>query len=301
MAGAAALLRPITAAFATASQPRTPVDFDVPAGACDCHIHIIGDAGRFPFAASRAYTPETASVAELRSLHRALHMDRVVVVQPTVYGSDNSCALDAIKQIGPSARGIAVLGGATSKAELDEMHRGGIRGIRIHFENAGPFDPAAVRHHFQAALEQIKGRGWHLEIVASWREVEALQEEVAAAEAPVSFDLGVLTLAGVDQAGFKALVSLLQGGRTYVNIAGPYDTPDYTQIAKPLITANPRRITWGSNWPHVARIPGRQITDITPFARADDGRDLNRLHAWTSGAAARKLILVENPARLYGF
>ena len=300
-AGAAALLRPVTAASATASQPSTPVDFDVPAGACDCHVHVMQDARRFPFAASRVYTPETASVAELRSLHRALHIDRVVVIQATVYGSDNSCALDAIKQIGESARGIAVLSDTDSSAELDAMHRGGIRGIRIHFENAGAFDPAAVRQHVKASAERIKGRGWHLEIVAGWRELEALRDEVAACATPVSFDLGVPTISGVDPAGFKALLSLLREGKTYVDIAGPYDTADYNQIAKPLIAANPERITWGTNWPHVLHIPGRKVTEITPFAKADDGRDLNRLHAWTTGAAQRKLILVENPARLYGF
>jgi predicted TIM-barrel fold metal-dependent hydrolase len=300
-AGVTALAARGIEAFATASQPGTPVDFVVPARACDCHVHIIGDGRRFPFAASRAYTPETASVAELRSLHRALHIERVVVVQPTVYGEDNSCLVDAIKQIGPSARGIAVLRDNSSSAELDDLHRGGIRGIRIHFETAKPFDPAPVRVHFKAEAERIKGRGWHLEVVASsWADLEALGEEVNAAADPVSFDLGVLTLAGVEQSGLNTLVRLLRGGKTYVNIAGPYLNPNYDQIAKPLIAANPQRITWGSNWPHVARIAGRKITDITPLAQVDDGRDLNRLAAWAT-PEQRSLILVENPARLYGF
>jgi len=302
LAGIAALARPVTSAFAIASQPSTPVNFDVPAGACDSHVHIIGDARQFPFAASRIYTPETASVAELRSLHRALHIDRVVIVQATVYGADNSCVLNAIKQIGPGARGIAVLSDTTSSAELDEMHRGGIRGIRIHFEETSPFDPALVRQRLKAALERIKGRKWHVEIVASsWREVEAIRGEVTASAEPVSFDLGVLTLSPVDQHGFNTLQGLLRSGKAYVDIAGPYNDPDYGRITKPLIAANPHRITWGSNWPHVARFPGRKITEISPMAQVDDGRDLNRLGEWTTGAAQRKLILVENPARLYGF
>src|SRR5579872_3896913 len=93
MAGVAALARPIASAFASASQPMTPVNFAVPANACDCHTHIFGDPARFPFTASRVYTPETASIAEMRSLHRALHMSRVVIVQPSVYGTDNSCTI----------------------------------------------------------------------------------------------------------------------------------------------------------------------------------------------------------------
>jgi predicted TIM-barrel fold metal-dependent hydrolase len=302
IAAIAAFAGPVRDAFGSAAQPKTPVDFDVPANACDCHVHIIGDGRRFPYAASRVYTPETASVAELRTLHRTLHIDRVVVVQSTVYGADNACTLDAIKQIGPSARGIAVLSDATSSADLDEMHRGGIRGVRIHFEALKTFDAELVRKSFRAAAERIRGRKWHLEVVAAdWREVEALREEVAASEAPVSFDLGVLTLSAVDPQGFKTLQGMLQGGKTYVNIAGPYNDLNYAPIAKPLIAANPERITWGSNWPHVARLPGRTVTEITPLAQVDDGRDLNRLPTWTANAAELKLILVENPARLYGF
>src|ERR1700761_291297 len=97
----------------------TPVQFDVPERACDCHVHVFGDASRFPFAASRTYTPESASAAELLAVHRALHISRVVIVQPSVYGTDNSCTLDAMKQYGSGARGIAVLPTATPSTTLD--------------------------------------------------------------------------------------------------------------------------------------------------------------------------------------
>src|SRR5690349_5031830 len=106
LAAAAALRR---SGAATASQPSTAVKFNVPTDACDCHTHIFGDPRRFPFAAARTYTPESASVAEIRALHRALHTTRVVIVQPSVYGTDNSCTLDAIRQLGASARGVAVI------------------------------------------------------------------------------------------------------------------------------------------------------------------------------------------------
>jgi predicted TIM-barrel fold metal-dependent hydrolase len=288
--------------LASAAQPRTPVDFDVPAGACDCHTHIIGDTQRFPFAASRTYTPETASVEEMRSLHRALHMDRVVVVQPTVYGTDNSCVLDALAQIGSRGRGIAVMSAATSNTELDRLHRSGVRGIRIHVGGDGPFDPGLVRQRFNAAVDRIKGRGWHVELVASSSaEIDVIGEEATASTVPVSFDFGTLDSLGVDEPGFATLLRLLRGGNVYVNIAGPYLDPNVARKTTALIAANPRRITWGSNWPHVARIPGRPITEVTPLDEIDDGRDLNRLATWTSTAAERRLILVENPARLYGF
>src|SRR5471032_1422739 len=131
IAGLSALGRHITTVVASAAQSSTPIDFSVPAGACDCHTHIVGDPLRFPFVASRAFTPEPASVAEMGSLHRALHTDRVVIVQPSFYGTDNACTLDAIKQIGRGARGIAAIGDSATNADLDQLHRGGIRGIRV--------------------------------------------------------------------------------------------------------------------------------------------------------------------------
>src|SRR6476469_8572360 len=95
--------------FAKSAQPSTKVSFDVPAGACDCHVHIFGDPQRYPFFSCSVYTPETASLTALRALHEALHMERVVIVQPSVYGTDNTCTLDAIRQLGSRARGVAVI------------------------------------------------------------------------------------------------------------------------------------------------------------------------------------------------
>src|ERR1035437_5192454 len=109
VAVAGALIRGGNAVLASASQPSMPVNFPVPAGACDCHTHVFGDSRRFPFATPRAYTPEPASVAEMRAMHRALHTQRIVIVQPSVYGVDNSCTLDGIKQLGSIARGVAVI------------------------------------------------------------------------------------------------------------------------------------------------------------------------------------------------
>src|SRR4051794_8911201 len=108
----------------------TPVNFAVPPGACDSHTHVIRDPRRFPLSPSRTYTPEQAPVDSLRALHRALHIARVVIVQPSVYGTDNACTLDALRQLGPAARGIAVVDDKTSPAVLDEMDAAGIRGLR---------------------------------------------------------------------------------------------------------------------------------------------------------------------------
>ncbi len=126
-----------------ASQPKTAVAFAVPEGACDCHVHVFGTAAEFPFAAKRGYTPPPASAAELLALQQALHLSRVVIVQPSVYGSDNSCTLDGMRQLGSRARGVAVIDEATPTAALDRMHAAGIRGVRVNLATAAGIRPVA--------------------------------------------------------------------------------------------------------------------------------------------------------------
>src|ERR1700733_14715205 len=152
-AAGAALLR-TGALFAKASQPATPVIFEIPAGACDCHTHIHGDPSQFPFFAGRVYTPETAFPDEMAALHKALHMQRAVIVTPSVYGTDNSSTLYGMKERGPDARGIAVIGDATKETELDDLGRAGFVGVRIHLATAGIGDPSIARKRLQAATER---------------------------------------------------------------------------------------------------------------------------------------------------
>jgi len=310
VAGVAALAQPVAIALANASQPTTPVNFEVPAGACDCHTHIFGDSRRFPFASSRAYTPEPASVEEMRALHRALHTDRVVIVQPSVYGTDNACALDAMRQLGAGARGVTVIDDRTPKAALDEMNDVGVRGIRINLETSDQTDLAGARRRFQAAVEQIKGRNWHIQIYTRLSVIEGIRNEVMASPVPVVFDHfgGAQAALGIRQAGFETLLNMVRTAKAYVKISAPYrsstqgpDYPDVAPLAKELIAANQERILWGSDWPHPMQVPGRKATDVTPLNQIDDGRVFNQLAVWAPNPAQRKIILVENPAKLYGF
>jgi len=310
LAGVAALLP--DAVHADASQPSTPVAFDVPPGACDCHTHIFGDPRRFPFTAGRVYTPEPASIDEMRRLHRALRTSRVVIVQPSVYGSDNRCTLDAVSQLGPDARGIAVIDDHTSDAALDEMGRAGMRGIRLNLETAGQTDPAVGRRRLQAAIGRIKGRNWNIQIYTRLPVIDGLADQVAKSPVPIVFDHfgGALASLGIRQPGFDALLSLVRSGHAYVKVSGSYrsstEAPDYRDVlplASALIEANPRRVLWGTDWPHPdsSRTPGRQATDLAPLLHIDDGRVFNQLAVWVPDPAQRKIILVDNPARLYGF
>jgi predicted TIM-barrel fold metal-dependent hydrolase len=309
-AGAAALAWRPAVTLASASQPSTPLNFAVPEGACDCHVHTF-DPKHFPFSPARPYTPEPVSVEELRSLHSALHMSRVIVVQTTVYGTDNAGALDAMKKLGARARGVAVIDEKTPDSALDEMDRAGIRGIRLNLETAGETDPAIGRKRFQAAVERIKNRKWHIQIYARLSVIEGIKDQVAAAPMPVVFDhfAGTPAAPGVEQPGLNSLLGMLKNGKAYVKISAPYrsssnapDYPDVAAIAKAMIAANPQRILWGSDWPHPGLpVPGRSNAEITPFFQIDDGQILNLLPKWVPDAATRKTILVENPAKLYGF
>src|SRR3954452_480015 len=124
-----------------AAQPATPVNFEVPAGACDSHTHIHPDPAKFPMFAGRVYTPELASPEEMTALHKALHMERVVIVTPSIYGPDNSATLFGMKARGPTARGVVVIDDKTSDSDLDAMGQAGIRGIRLNLATGGVNDP----------------------------------------------------------------------------------------------------------------------------------------------------------------
>src|SRR5882724_3597742 len=161
---AAGVTMPNRTAFAKAAQPSTPVNFDIPAGACDCHTHIHGDPGKFPFFAGRVYTPETALPEEMAALHQALRMQRVVIVTPSVYGTDNSATLYGMKARGADARGVAVIDDKTPEQELDALARAGVRGIRLNLATGGAADPATGRSRFERAVGRVKRRNWHVQM-----------------------------------------------------------------------------------------------------------------------------------------
>src|SRR3984893_10192950 len=297
---------------AKAAQPSTPVNFDLPAGACDCHTHIHGDPAKFPLFAGRVYTPEPASPEEMSGLHKALHIERVVIVTPSVYGTDNSATLFGMKERGATARGVAVIDEKTPESDLDAMSQAGIRGIRLNLATSGVNDPNVGRARFQTAIERVKNHNWHVQLFTSLAVISAIKDLVATSPVPVVFDHfgGAQAELGVDQSGFSELLALVKSGKAYVKISGAYrasklapDYPDAAPLARALIAANAERIVWGTDWPHPNSVtpPGNKPTDLTPLFQIDDGRLFNQLAAWAPDAAIRKKILVDNPARLYGF
>jgi predicted TIM-barrel fold metal-dependent hydrolase len=282
-----------------------------PPGACDCHTHVFGPPGRFPFSPDRNYTPGVATPDELLAMQQSLALDRVVLVQPSPYGTDNACLLDGLRQLGPvRARGVAVVNGATADSTLRELHEAGVRGVRLNLHTAGRSDPSFARAQLREAAERVAPLGWHVQTYTELPVIEALHDEILALPTGLVVDhfgraQGRL---GPSQPGLGALLSLLRAGAAHVKLSAAHrmseeaDCADMAPLAQALIKANPDRILWGSDWPHSGpseHLPAKGA--IHPFHPADDRRALARLAEWAGGGDMLRRILVANPARLYDF
>ncbi len=290
----------------------TPVNFDMPRNACDCHVHVFGPDERFPFSPHRAYTPGPASIEELVALHSALGIDRVVIVHPSPYGADNAVTIDALRVLGPRARGVAVIDETITDAMLTDMDKAGARGVRVNLETAGESNPAVARQQLQWAAARVKPLGWHVQVFARLSVIATLRDTIMALPTTLVIDhFGKADAArGPDQPGLDVIYALLTSGKGYVKISGAYrisQAPDFSDaapLARAMIAANPDRIVWGSDWPHPGGGHGRQAHDLAtaePFIPIDDGAALNRLAQWCNSRATLEKILVANPERLYGF
>jgi predicted TIM-barrel fold metal-dependent hydrolase len=290
--------------------------FDVPPGACDCHVHVFGPAIRFEFAAARPYTPGPALAEDLLALQQALRLQRAVVVQPTAYGVDNRCLIDALQRLnGPGARGargVAVADASTGKDELRAMEHAGVRGLRVNLVS-GNAPVALASDRLRAAAESAARLGWHVQTYAPLSLIAGLHEVIG--KLPVSLVVDHFgrprARDGMAQPGFDALLELVRSGKVYVKLSAPYrisDRPGYADaepLARALIAANPERMLWGTDWPHIEESkPGaapRALAQIVPFRQEDNGAALDRLARWASTRETLRRILVDNPARLYGF
>jgi len=287
------------------------IDFPVPKGACDCHTHVFGPNVLFPFDPARKYTPGEASSVELIALHRALGIDRVVIVHPSPYGSDNRATLAGMRSYGRGARGVAVIDANTTDEQLKTMHDAGIRGARVNLETGGVNDPAAAARGLTETAARVAPLGWHVQTYTNLNLVASLREVMGSLPVPLVIDHFGRAQArlGVQQPGFADLLALVASGKAYVKLSAPHrlgDMPDdenTTAIARALIDANPGRMLWGTDWPHPGGRPRapEQMHEIEPFTPTDDGAALNRLARWARTPEMIQRILVDNPARLYGF
>lgn len=287
-------------------------ELQVPPQSCDCHVHIF-EPSRFAYTPNRTYTPGTSSVADLIDFERRLGIERVVLVQPSGYGTDNSCLVDALGQLGTArARGVAVVDPQRVTAEeLKKLHAAGVRAIRINLEVKGESNVERSRAVLKDGLKLVADQGWALQIYADLQVVEGLADALAASPAPVVLDHfgGLKTTDGIDHPGFATLLRLLKGGMVYAKLSAPYratkaaDFADLAPYAKALVAAAPQRLVWASDWPHTgsASRRGGDLSQVEPFRPIDDGRVLDLLASWAPDPAVRRQILVDNAARLYRF
>jgi predicted TIM-barrel fold metal-dependent hydrolase len=278
-------------------------------GACDCHVHIIGPRSKYPMTATRAYTPPEATVAQLRALHSRIGVSRTVLVQPSFYGIDNSCMLDAMAELGPSARGVAVVAPNVSQQTLRELDQKGVRGLRINLESNGNRDPKAAAAFLSQYAKLVAPLNWHIQLYAAVTVIGQLAGPIADLKIPVVVDhYGLASAAdGFSQRGFGGMFDLFRAKLIYIKLSAPYrvskqrDYSDMTWLGRTLVQGAPDRVVWASDWPHTQTIPGRSIEEVTPFSRIDNAAVLRQFASWCPDEATRKLILVDNPARLYRF
>jgi predicted TIM-barrel fold metal-dependent hydrolase len=293
--------------FASVAKAAGPLA-DMPANAIDVHNHIVGPQAKYPMYEKRTYTPPQASVAQLRALRTELGVARNVIVQPSFYGFDNSCLIDALKELGNSARGVAVVPLDVSDAELRRLAAAGVTGVRLNLATFGITDPKAAADAIHSFAPRFVPLGWHIQVNTNLPVVDGLAPLIGDVKVPVVFDhiANAEAEKGVNQKGFGALVELVKARNTYVKLSAPYnlskraDWADVVPLAKALIAAGPDRMLWGTNWPHPGNARG-PITNITPYQVVDNPKLLVAFAQHCPDAAMRRMILVDTPQRFYRF
>lgn len=267
-----------------------------PPGACDCHMHFFDS--RFPLSPNaRGHEPD-APVSAYREVQQRLGLERVVVVQPTAYGRDNRCTLEAIAALGDSARGVAVVDSSVTDAELESLHRGGIRGVRFRMLDR----PELPWEMLEAMAARVAALGWHIQFQMDGRLLHEREALLKRLPCPLVIEhIGkFLEPVPPEHPGFQALLRIVDAGRCWVKLSGAYmlsrlGPPYYADVgvlAKALVRRVPERLVWASNWPHP--LPSRTLPP-------DDEVLLDLLLDWVPDAEVRNDILAKNPAQLYGF
>jgi D-galactarolactone isomerase len=267
-----------------------------PPGTCDTHMHIYDK--RYPLAPTAKIVHGDALVPEYEAVRQRLGIERTVVVQPTAYGIDNRCTLAAMAALGPGSRGIAVVNEGVSDAELDRLTQLGIRGIRFFMLPGG----ALSWEQLHPMAERVSAFGWHVQLQLDGRELPGREETLKKLKGTLVIDhVGkFLEPVPVDHPAFAVLRRLVDNGRTWVKLSAPYEVSksgppffdDIGALAKILARQAPERVVWATNWPH----PMKHGTD-----KPDDAVLLDMLLDWVPDEAARRKVLVDNPARLYGY
>ena len=276
------------------SRRRKPT-FKLPQGATDAHCHVFGPGNVFPYSPTRRYTPEDAPKEMLRALHDYLGIERAVIVQASCHGLDNAAMLDCIASDPKRYRGVAIVNDTFTDKDFEKLHDGGVRGARFNFvKHLGGAPDMAV---FDRVIDRIKDMGWHVVLHVDAPDVVPLSEMMIKLPLPFVIDhMGrVPSAAGIDQAPLRKLIELSRLENCWIKVCGAerISMPPYSAavpIARILVEVNPVRVLWGTDFPH-------------PNAthEADEGELVDLVPQFAIDKETQRRLLVDNPARLYGF
>ena len=269
--------------------------FKLPPGAVDAHCHVFGPADKFPYAPNRRYTPVDAPKEMLAALHAHLGVERAVIVQASCHGTDNAAMLDCIASNPERYRGVAIVDDSFADADYDRLHKGGVRGARFNFVKH--LGGAPDMNVFARIIDRIRTRGWHVVLHLDAPDIVPLSPMIRKLPLPFIVDhMGrVPAKDGLDQPPLRALLELSRLENCWIKVCGaerismpPYDTA--VPIAHALVAAAPERVLWGTDFPH-------------PNAthEADEADLVDLVPQYATDALAQKRLLVDNPAKLYGF
>jgi D-galactarolactone isomerase len=297
--GAAAIAAPAWPETAAAQQVPWSAGTEAPrlkapANAADCHHHIYDS--RFPVAPQATLKPGDATVADYRLLQTRIGTVRHVVVQPSTYGVDNRCLLDALGQFGANARGVAVVNTEVTDTELKSLGAAGVRGIRFNLAPPG----TTTLDMIEPLSKRVNDLGWHIQLNMPSDQIQAAREVWNRVPCPIVFDhlAHMQEPAGTKDPAFGLVSGLVQKGKAWVKLSGAHaDTKigpptyaDSTAVAQAFVREAPQRLIWGSDWPH----PSEKT-------KPDDAVLFDLLAEWASDETTRNRILVSNPVQLYGF
>jgi 2-pyrone-4,6-dicarboxylate lactonase len=279
-------------ALETISRP----NFLMPSGAWDVHVHIFGPSERYSHVEKPHYTLPDGTLTQYRSLMPQIGIERFVLVQPSYYGTDNSCLLDTLADVGKLARGVVMIEPDIGDAELDRFHRYGVRAVRLDLFKRAREPLAAIKSYITEMAARVGPLGWHLQFYAPGYVVRDLIQFFRTLQIDFVIDhMGyMLEEDGLRSEDFSALLDLLACGRCYLKLSGAYRIVKHRgyefvePVAKAIVDRAPDRAVWGSDWPHIS------------YSDRDTGELVNLLERWAPSESARRKILVENPNRLFG-
>lgn len=276
-----------------------PPKIKAPPGTIDCHAHVFGPESKYPYSPRRGYTPPDASLTDYLAMHDVLGVERSVLTQPSVYGTDNAAMLDAMAEHPGRILGVAALDADISDAELEVLNDRGVRGVRVNLADKGG-DPFGSMDNVRRFSERLKPLDWHLELLLHVNDFQDLRETFT--DFPVDIVIGHLGYMKspntIENPGFQEFLELVRGGNCWVKLTGTYRItgeenppyPDNIPVAQALIEANPDRMIWGTDWPHPFHFRGMP----------NDAYLLDQMLDWTDEATIN-MILVDNPVELYRF